>query len=398
MNPSAWRIVLDIGTTVLVAAGGCALAWRCLRKSADPARLVFKWIFSAGLIFAITRILPHFPEWTWPLIAVPFGIALGVTWASSAGALMAGLLTNSMDGGDVPLEAQPFYSVAETKRRNGQAQEAVALVREQLEQFPEDFRGVMLLASILAEDLHDLPGAQLTLEGWMEGPAATPQGIASALTALADWHLQFARNPEGARAALQRIVHELPDSPAAHQAAQRLAHLPTAEYMAEGRTAAPVGLRPAEKDIGLRKEAAAPAESSQDPDALAEEYVKQLEKHPSDTATREKLALLYAAHFHRLDLAVDQVEQLIALPHETPRHIAEWLNLLADLHIRFGNDLAGAEAALRRILAQFSTPSLVEPTIARLASLEGELKGGQATQVKALGQYEKNLGLKKTTG
>ena len=314
MNPSAWRIVLDIGTAVLVAAGGCALAWRCLRKSVDPARLVFKWIFSAGLIFALTRILPHFPEWTWPIIVVPFGIALGVTWASAAGSLMAGLITNSMDGGDVPVEAQPFYSVAETKRRNGQPQEAVALVREQLEEFPGDFRGVMLLASILAEDLQDLPGAQLTLEGWMDGPAATPQGLASALTAIADWHLQFARNPEGARAALQRIVRELPDSPAAHQAAQRLAHLPTAEYMAEGRTAAPVGLRPGGKDIGLRKEETEPGESSPDPDALAEEYVKQLEKHPSDTATREKLALLYAGHFHRLDLAVDQVEQLIALP------------------------------------------------------------------------------------
>jgi hypothetical protein len=43
----------------------------------------------------------------------------------------------------------------------------------------------------------------------------------------------------------------------------------------------------------------------------------------------------------------------------------------------------------------YSTPALVEPTIARLASLEAELKRGQTTPLKTLGQYEKNIGLKK---
>ncbi len=398
MNPSTWRIVLDIGTAALLLGGGIAFAWRCLRKSAEPAKLVVKWIVSAGIIVGTVLLLRHMPEWTWPIAMVPVGIAMAVMWAPGLGAMLASPLTDAIDGGDVPLEAQPFYSIAETKRRNGHPQEAIALVREQLEKFPGDYHGALLLASILVEDMNDLPGAQLTLERWMEGPAATPQGRASALTAIADWHLQFAQDPEAARLALERIVNELPDTPFAHQAAQRLAHLPTVEHLVAARTSATVDLRPGEKNIGLRPDYTGPAAVVEDPGALAEECVQQLQKHPADTATREKLAVLYAEHFHRLDLAADQLEQLIAFPNETPRHIVQWLNLLADLQIRFGKDLAGAEATLRRILEQFPSPATAEPTLARLASLQAELKRGQTTQVKTMGHYEKDLGLKKAKG
>jgi len=399
MNPNIWRIVLDIGTIVLVAGGIGALAWRWLRKSVAPSKLVFKWIISAGLIFWLVRIVPKFPDSMLLLVSVPFGVALGLMWAPSFATALAGLITNSIDGGDVPQDAQPFYSAAETKRRNGHVPEAIALVRKELEKFPGDFAGVMLLATILVEDMNDLPGAQIALERWMAGPAATPQGKASALTAMADWHLQFAQDPEAARVALERIVQELPNTPVAHQAAQRLAHLPTVEHLMAARTGAPVNLRPGEKDIGLRKDYTGPAApASPDLGALADEYVTQLEKYPADTATREKLAVLYAEHYHRLDLAADQLEQLIGFPNETPRHAVEWLNLLADLQIRCGKDLAGAEATLRRIIEQFPNPALAEPAIARLASLQGEMRGGHAAQVKTMGVYEKDLGLKKARG
>ena len=79
------------------------------------------------------------------------------------------------------------------------------------------------------------------------------------------------------------------------------------------------------------------------PSALASQYVSQLNKHPADTDTREKLAVLYAENFGRLDLAVDQLEQLIALPEETPKHVTRWLNLLATLHISVANDEAERE-------------------------------------------------------
>ena len=61
-------------------------------------------------------------------------------------------------------------------------------------------------------------------------------------------------------------------------------------------------------------------------------------------------------------------------------------------------DLAGAEATLRRILDRFPSPALAEPAKTRLASLEWELKSSRTTEVKTMGQYEKNLGLKKAKG
>ena len=396
MNPNTWRIVLDIGAAALVVAVGIALAWWSLRKSVDPSKLLFKWILSAAIVGGMILFCRHLPPVGWPILMVPVGIALAIMWAPSIGSMLISPLTNALDGGNVPLEAQPFYSIAETKRRNGHPQEAMTAVREQLEKFPGDFHGTLLLASIQVEDMNDLPGAQLTLERWMEGPWATPHGNASVLTTLADWHLQFAQDPEAARLALERIVEQMPDTPAAHHAAQRLAHLPTMGDLVAARTGAPVDLRPGEKYVGLLKDYKGPAAAPvSGPGALAEEYVKQLEKYPADTATREKLAVLYAEHFQRIDLAADQLEQLISFPNETPRHVVQWLNLLADLQIRYAKDLPAAEATLRRILAQYSTPALVEPTIARLASLESELKRGKTTSVKTLGHYEKNIGLKK---
>jgi tetratricopeptide (TPR) repeat protein len=399
MNFIHWRIVLHIGFVLLLAACGGWVGRHFLRKAVEPAKLVLRWILSAVLITVETLLIHGVHDWTVAILILPAAIIMGLIWAPSVGAIVGSLLTNSIDGGDVPLDAQPFYSVAETKRLNGHPREAIALVREQLEKFPGDFHGVMLLATILAEDMKDLPGAQAALERWIAGPDATPHGMASALTALADWHLQLAQDREAARAALERIVKALPNTPIAHRAAQRLAHLPTAEFLASARTPVPLNLRVGEKNIGLLqdyKDYKGPMPPKEDPDALVEEYVHQLEKHPADTATREKLAVLYADHLHRLDLAVDQLEQLIAFRHETPRNIVHWLNLLADLQIRCGRDLAAAELALRRIIERFPSPALSEPAIARLAAMGYEMKGGQATQVKPLGHYEKDIGLKKS--
>ena len=66
MNPSLTHIVLNIGGWVLVAAMGGALAWRCLRKSTDPARLLFKLILTAGIIGGTIWLLRRLPPGWWP--------------------------------------------------------------------------------------------------------------------------------------------------------------------------------------------------------------------------------------------------------------------------------------------------------------------------------------------
>ena len=72
-------------------------------------------------------------------------------------------LTSAIDGGDEEPEPRPFYSIARAQRKKGRLREALAEVRKQLDKFPDDYEGTILLAELLAEDLNDLPGAELTI-------------------------------------------------------------------------------------------------------------------------------------------------------------------------------------------------------------------------------------------
>ena len=56
-----------------------------------------------------------------------------------------------------------------------------------------------------------------------------------------------------------------------------------------------------------------------DPGEAAAAYVRHLEQHPLDMEAREKLAVLYAGHFKRLDLAASELEQMIAQPNQPPK-------------------------------------------------------------------------------
>src|SRR5262249_25739141 len=110
----------------------------------------------------------------------------------------------------------------------------------------------------------------------------------------------------------------------------------------------------------------------------------------------EKLAMIYAEHFQRLDLATDQLEQLIHQPIQPMSHRARWLNLLASLHIQHG-DYELARGALQRIID--SGPETAIGTLAqqRLSHLKLDLKGTKQANLIKLGQYEKNIGLKGKT-
>jgi hypothetical protein len=205
------------------------------------------------------------------------------------------------------------------------------------------------------------------------------------------------RDAAAARATLERIVMALPGSQFAHAAEQRIAALEGTAATMDFRKHARFEVRRREPDVGLRH---VPQIEPQSPDAdtLAAQYVSQLESHSADTATREKLAVLYAEQFARLDLAVDQLEQLISLPDETPKHVARWLNLLATLHISIAHDEAGARMALLRIGQKFPKSALAEVAAMRLARLGSEMKAGIASTSKPLGVYEKDIGLKKPAG
>ena len=103
----------------------------------------------------------------------------------------------------------------------------------------------------------------------------------------------------------------------------------------------------------------------------------------------------YAEYYGRVDLACEQLEQLISLPHQTPAAIVHWLHLMADLHVQHGHNAEAAAQAIRRVLEMFPDHPVAAQAQQRLALLELELRRDKTTQAVKLGKYEKNIGLKK---
>lgn len=305
-------------------------------------------------------------------------------------------LAGMFDGGRVEVDPEPRYSIVEAKRQRGDFHGALALIRGELEKFPGDYRASMLMATIQAEDLFDLPSAELTVERLLERPDLPVQHVAAALHTVADWCLKYAEDPAAAREFLERIVVQCPDSPQAHMAAQRIATLANSQHRKDAAARRKYEVKHGETHVGLRSAPKQTVQPIAPPEHTAAELVRQLEAHPLDTAAREKLAVLYAEEFHRIDLAVDQLEQLIAVPAETPKNITRWLNLLATLHIKLNHDRRAAEVALRRIIGLFPKTALADLAVTRLAYLDSELRSREASASKQLGVYERDLGLKKS--
>jgi tetratricopeptide (TPR) repeat protein len=385
--------------TLLIGAGGFVVV-RSVIKADDPARMVFKWLVTLGvMVFLIRDAIPQVRRED---LTALYGLGLVlicalvmiVTWRHTLAALFAAPLGALYDGGREPPEPRPAYSVALARQKQGRYLEAVAEIRQQLDRFPTDLEGHLLLAKIQAEDLKDLPAAELTVQRFCEQPGHAPQNIVFALYSLADWHLKIGQDPEAARRALQRVADLLPDSEFALGAAQRIAHLATAEKLLLPHERKQFIVAEGVKNLGLLASQEYLKPAGPDPAQIAAEYVKHLERHPLDSEAREKLAVIYADHYQRLDLAADQLEQLIQEPHQPARLVVHWLNLLADLQVRHGAGYETVRQTLQRIVDL--DPHLAAAEIARhrLALLNLELKAREKSQAIKLGSYEQNIGLK----
>jgi len=252
-----------------------------------------------------------------------------------------------------------------------------------------------LLANIQAEDLKDLPSAEITLNHFCDLPDAPPKQVAAALTQLADWHLKIAQDSDSARVSLEKIIAKFPDTELSAQAAQRIAHLGGVEkILLAARDRQSIFVPEGVKNIGLLDSSGHLAPAETDPAKLAADYVKHLEQHPLDTDTREKLAIIYANHYKRLDLATLELAQLINEPNQPTKRVAHWLNLLADLQIHGGADYDTVRATLQKIVEQFPDLPVAEIAQMRLGRLKLEVKGQKETPGIKLGVYEQNIGLK----
>jgi tetratricopeptide (TPR) repeat protein len=383
---------------ILLALAVVAVGWiivRSVKNAENRGTMVFNWLLTAGLAAVIYFAVPLFGIFGLFLIVLS-AVILSAIWTPHLGEIFAGPITGLFDGGHVPPEPRPAYSVAQGKQKRGQYLEAIADIRKQLERFPNDFEGHLLLAQIQAENLNDLPAAELTIQQLCAQPGHAPSNITFALYSLADWHIK-ALDRDAARRAFEQVIRLLPDTEFALVAAQRIAHLANPDMPLnphDQKFVVPEGIR----HLGLLQRMEIPKLEEKTPGQQAADYVQHLRTHPLDTEAREHLAVIYADHYHRLDLAADQLEQMIQQPNQPHRLVARWLNLLADLQIRCGAGYDVVKQTLERIIALAPNLAPAENARKRIALLRLELKALEKSESVELGSYEQNIGLKQGRG
>jgi len=321
-------------------------------------------------------------------------MGLAVIWRRNLGEMIARPFANLYTGGSAAYEARPVYSRAQARLKRGRFSDAIAEIQAQLEEFPDDVKGHVMLAEVHARNLGDLATAREIIEAYCCTEGRQAKDLVFALYALADWQLGFGRDRAAARATFQQVIDTLPNSDFAANAAQRIAHLGGDEMFPGPEEQRKFVVVEGPRNLGLMRGPVQVKPPEEDPAEAATRYVKHLEAFPLDTEAREKLAVLYAGHYHRLDLATAELEQLVAQPTQPPRMVVHWLNLLADLQVQEGEPPEEVRATLERIIALY--PKLAAASLAqnRIALLKLEYRGSEAKTKMKLGVYEQRLGLK----
>lgn len=394
----------DIASYIALALAFVGVAGWSVRKSEDPARTAFKWVLTLVIILYLRwGVMPQADQGgIAAFIAVAecaiAGLVMFIIWRQNIGAIVAKPFTSLYDGGEAPPEPRPFYSIARARQKQAKYPEAIAEIQKQLERFPTDFEGQMLLAEIQAEGLKDLPATEGTIQNLCAQPDHAPKNIAFALYSLADWHLKYGHDTEAARRAFEQIISLLPETEFSLTASQRIAHLADPAGARMPHEARKFVVKEGVRNLGLMANTHQFVPAETEPGKMAAEYVKHLEEHPLDTDARERLAVIYADHYHRLDLAADQLEQMIQLANQPPKLVVRWLNLLADLQVRAGLDYDAVKTTLERIIALDPKLAAAETARKRIALLKLELKAKKPSQAVKMGTYEQNIGLKTRSG
>lgn len=406
---TVWDVLYKIGYWGAVAAIIAWILWRWAKKSDDLPLLITKWLLTVpGIVslYFLGRYLDKgiaggldysvaFISVIWAAIT---GLYLAILWRGSIANVVAKPFGALYDGGDVELDPQAMYSVAESKRRKSDYTGAVAEIRKQLDKFPTDFTGQIMLAEIQAEQLNDLPAAEMIIQRFCQQPNHAPRNIAYALNTLADWHLKISVDPDSAREALQKIIELLPESEFALLAEQRIGHLASREHLMATHDRPKVALPKGVQNIGLMQSSAHLAPAATDETKHAEELTAHLIAHPQDTDAREQLAVIYADHYKRLDMATDQLTQLIDQPNQPARNVIRWLNKLADLQVRHGCDYDTVWQTLSKVIERYPNNAAADMARNRLDLLRLEMKVKDAAHTLKIGEYEQNIGLKNGPG
>jgi hypothetical protein len=325
--------------------------------------------------------------WTWSALLAP--LAVLITW--SFGWRFAGFglsfwllpVLQRVIALEPERKMAPIYSRAMAAIHFDKYEEAEKAVIEELQSCEDDFDGWLMLAELYANHFHDLPGAHQLIREICDHPATNASQLAVACHRLADWQLKLAQDPDAARAALMEICRRHPRSHLDHMARLRIDQLPATreEWLARQsvKTIRMPTLHGSTRDSG----ATALADLSR-PEAFArsQQCVERLTSNPDDIVAREELARLWAEELDQVDMGVEQLELLLAMPGTSPAKAAEWLGLIASWHLRFPQNMPAAQNSLERLIQHYprSPQALAARRRLKVIDIEAKMRETAARQ------------------
>jgi len=124
---------------LVLGAGGLAFVVWTIVRAEEPLQRLVKWVLTAPvlavLMFVVAPLVGR-GGYTAAFGGIPLtavcGIFLAIIWVRDVAGVFARPFTSLYDGGNVPPEPRPFYSVAQARQKQWQYLEAVAEIRKQL--------------------------------------------------------------------------------------------------------------------------------------------------------------------------------------------------------------------------------------------------------------------------
>jgi len=397
---------------ILMGGVGLAVVIYIIRKQLrnpqnDPVTVIGLWVLSFvaffGIAYSAVAAQEGFALILVLLVAVLIAVLLGLAWTPTIANTLVSPLTTALSGDDTEAYEGPAYGQALAKRKRGQYEDAVKAVEAQLEQYPGDFDGLMLKASIQAENLDDLPAAVATIQETLEDPGKVRFNLPVALNKMADWQLTIAGDAAAAKRTLEKIREALPGSQAAQLVSQRLASLDASEESEAAAEDFNESYRHLVEESAAKDDFTGPLEIPRpvevDPlqtdEAKLQTCLRRVALHPDSINNREELAALYLGHMKQPALAIQQYEHLLTLPGTTIHQKAAWLNKVADIQIKSGETYESIRATLQLIVSL--NPKAAPATLAeqRIAYLRVEMRGVNKKSKKLqLVSYDEDVGLK----
>ncbi|MDP7049846.1 MAG: hypothetical protein QF721_10365 [Verrucomicrobiota bacterium] len=374
----------------------------------DPFKVIVKWVVTLALVtFMIYATVTANDRGALLVVFIflllPASMFLALWWVPDISEWIASPITNALTGDSRKSYNKPEYGVANARFKRGQYFEAVEAVDEQLEKHPGDFDGLMLKATIQAENLGDLAAAAATLQQAINDPKQLDYRLPVALNKMADWQLTIAGDPEAARRTLHQIRVEIPHSQAAQLASQRLASLDSSEESEAAVVDFNESYQKLVEESALKDDFTSPLElpkaiesnQHQAAQEALESCLRRVEVHPDSVSNREDLAALYLDHSKNPAKAIEQYDHLLALPGATIHQKAAWLNKLADIQVKSAESHETVRSTLERIIALDPKSAPAARAQQRISYLGIELRGANRKNTKLqLGSYGEDIGLK----